>query len=816
MEQLLNNDWTLYCETATPTPIPNLSINFPTDIHSALLSNQLISNPYWRDNETAFDWIHQTIWVVEKTISINNLDHSYTLTIEQLDCQAEIYLNKIMIQKCDNQFRRYDIELSALTLGNNSLKIRFLSNTQSAKDKFVNFPFSLPYLERNCRLGHFNFLRKTACHAGWDWNIALSPLGIYGDIRLRTLASTRLDDVTIRQYHDFSANTVRLEIELLYHAWHSSSQSAWVSIADTNIERICSSYPGQNKALLSLTLKNPTLWWPKGEGAQHRYPLKVTLGSETKTLQLGLREVKLINQADDIGESFQIQINERPIFMRGANWIPADALPARNTPERVRDLLQSACEANMNMLRVWGGGQYEADWFYELCDELGLLVWQDFMFACNLYPAGDKDWLNNVKIEAEQQIRRLSRFACVALWCGDNELIGTLNWFDESRQDRDRYLVMYDRLNHTLEQTIDTVQPDVPFWPSSPSVGRLNFGDGWHEDTAGDMHFWDVWHSAKDFEHYRTVKPRFCSEFGFQSFPSMRTITSFTEESDRNVSSKVMEIHQRNEGGNGRIVETLARYFRFPDTFEQMVYLSQVSQGLAMKTAIEFWRSCKPRCMGTLYWQLNDTWPVASWSSLEHGGGWKLTHYLAKRFFAPVMITAQPDKETNTVRLLAVNDLPIDTELTVDWHIITPDGTKKTTDTKTIYSLKDKVTEIAEIHATDLADAILFFNWSDKSKQHQGSNEYLHKHPKEYQFVPPTIDIKKRALSDGHYEIAITSSALALYTSYDLGGDTIYNDNCFTLLPKQTKVIRTQRLRQSHLPTQTAQLWSLLGKHQSL
>lgn len=287
--------------------------------------------------------------------------------------------------------------------------------------------------------------------------------------------------------------------------------------------------------------------------------------------------------------------------MRGANWIPADALPARATPAQTRALLQSAVDANMNMIRVWGGGQYEADWFYELCSQMGILVWQDFMFACNHYPGADRDWLNLVRLEARQQIRRLSRHACIALWCGDNELVGALTWLPETRANRDRYLANYDRLNHALEEAIADEGPDVAFWPSSPSAGRLNFSDGWHDDTAGDMHFGDVWHEAREFEHYRSVRPRFCSEFGFQSFPSMTTIECFTEPGDRNVSSPAMDIHQRNIGGNSRIVETIGRYFRIPEKFESMVFLSQISQALAIKTSVEFWRSNIPRTMGTLY-----------------------------------------------------------------------------------------------------------------------------------------------------------------------------------------------------------------------
>ena len=438
-------------------------------------------------------------------------------------------------------------------------------------------------------------------------------------------------------------------------------------------------------------------------------------------MRIGLRQVELVTNADETGNRFAFRVNGREIFMRGANWIPADALPARATPEAVRDLLTSAVEANMNMIRVWGGGQYEPDWFYEICSELGLMVWQDFMFACNLYPAHDHDWLNSVRLEASQQIRRLSSQPCMALWCGDNEVIGALSWFEESKANRDHYVAVYARLNAALEDAIAAAQPDVAFWPSSPSVGRLNFGDGWHNDSSGDMHFWDVWHSSKDFEHYRSVQPRFCSEFGFQSFPSNRLIESFTGEDDRNVSSQVMDVHQRNPGGNSRIVETLARYFRFPEKFEDMTWLSQVSQALAMKTAIEFWRSSKPRCMGTLYWQLNDTWPVASWASLEYGGGWKLTHYLARKFNAPVLVTAQPDADTGEIVLWAINDTPDSVNLHVTACRVSVAGAMDEAGVWACPCPPNRSVEIGRIPCGLLGeDEFLNFSWQDPEGEHLG------------------------------------------------------------------------------------------------
>ncbi|KGF67012.1 beta-mannosidase, partial [Hoeflea sp. BAL378] len=628
----LSQDWSVTNGTHA------VSLAVPGDVHSALLDAGLIADPYWRDTEVTLDWIHESEWTATQRFDFSAAgDGVWTLSFDGIDCVAEIRLNGHLLGRVDNRFLRQDFEVGeTLVSGENRLEVRFLSNSAEAAARAAASDFPVPYTKDNNRIPHYNFLRKTHCDAGWDWNIALSPLGLSGPVTLRRSETARLDDVMVRQVH--REGRVMLEIDLHYTAFAAGEVEAHAVCDGQAARATVQVWPGEGTARLSLTIENPKLWWPAGHGTQPLYDLDIRLGQDATTRRIGLRTVELLTDADETGAKFAFRVNGREIFMRGANWIPADALPARATREVVRDRLVSAVEANMTMIRVWGGGQYEPDWFYELCSGLGLMVWQDFMFSCSLYPAHDPAWLASVKREVRQQIRRLSGHPCLALWCGDNEVIGALTWYPEARANRDRYLAIYARLNAALEEAVAEARPDVAFWPSSPSVGRLDFGDGWHDDTSGDMHFWDVWHSSKDFEHYRSVRPRFCSEFGFQSFPSNRIIAGFTEPRDRNVSSRVMEVHQRNRGGNSRIVETLARYVRFPEKFEDMTWLSQVSQGLAMKTAIEFWRSCKPRCMGTLYWQLNDTWPVASWASLEYGGGWKLVHYMARRFYAPVLV----------------------------------------------------------------------------------------------------------------------------------------------------------------------------------
>jgi beta-mannosidase len=402
------------------------------------------------------------------------------------------------------------------------------------------------------------------------------------------------------------------------------------------------------KVSLSIEVPKPDLWWPAGHGAQPLYDATIEIPGDAVKRKVGLRKLELINQPDAAGMSMTFRINGIDIFCKGANWIPADALPSRITRERIHLLLDEARRANMNMIRVWGGGFYEFDAFYEICDELGLLVWQDMMFSCSQYPS-TPEFLKVVDEEVRYQVKRLGSHACIALWCGDNEVIGSLSWYELSRKNRDRYLVNYDRLNRTIEVALTESDPDRAFWPSSPCSGKLDYGDAWHKDGSGDMHFWSVWHESKDFEHYYDVRPRFCSEFGFQAFPTLHVMREFADKSEWNVTSPVMEFHQRDKAGNSKILETMTRYFRVPTSFEKFVFLSQLQQALAIDTAVRFWRSLKPHTMGTLYWQLNDVWPSISWSSIDHAVGWKTLHYHARRFYSPVALASRVEGATLTI-----------------------------------------------------------------------------------------------------------------------------------------------------------------------
>jgi len=787
----LHEGWTLL----HPARDIALPVSVPFDVHSRLIESGIIGDPYWRDRELELDWVHEEEWTLVRQVEIeqHELTGHWTLSLARLDCCTSVRVNDTVVGKTASQFVRHDLDIgAALVAGENRIEITFHSNSRRAAEAAEAFPFELPYLDWNCRIGHTNHLRTNACHAGWDWNIALMPLGIHGSVRLRRNAAVRLDEIKVVQHHvgDREAGRVRVCVSAYAHGFAVAETELSVSFHGQRIAHPVRILPGENRLEVAFDLDAPELWWPAGYGAQPLHTLVVSLDGQQIRRQVGLREVRLLTTPDRIGARFAIAVNGCEIFMRGANWIPADALPERCTPAVMEGLLGAARDAHMNMLRVWGGGQYEPDGFYDLCDRLGILVWQDFMFACNHYPAANPAWLALVRREAHQQVRRLSSHACVALWCGDNELVGALNWFEVTRANRDRYLANYVILNHALEEVVTAEAIDIPFWPSSPSSGRLDFGDAWHDDRSGDMHFWDVWHSAKEFEHYRSVRPRFCSEFGFQSFPSLTAIERFTEPEDRNVSSPIMDIHQRNDGGNGRIVETIARYFRFPDGFEEMVYLSQVSQGLAMQTAIEFWRSQKPRCMGTLYWQLNDTWPVASWASLEHGGAWKVCHSMARRFYAPVLCTVQPDAATGEAVVWAIADTPDGANLTLDLSIEGFDGSRTGHGTHGVVVPPDRAVEVVRLPAGAVPEqAFLHLHWHDAGQRHVGENVWFPKRFKAYSLPEAQVTARWREV-DGERVLELQTDAPALYVSVGLGDTTVWSDNAFTLLPGRAKRIR--------------------------
>lgn len=763
-------------------------ITLPGDVHSALKAAGIIPDPYFGRNEEAVQWVAERDWMIERSVFLESAEGRWYLDVDYLDTVAVVFVNDIPVLSADNCFRRYRPDVSqALQPGENRIRILFHSSIAAGAERQARQPFFVPYSTANSPIANGNMLRKPQCHFGWDWNIAIAPLGLYGTIALRKLDPARIEHLETEQVHH-DDGSVDLHVRLTLHAFEPSVVPVHFEF-DAQRERLdCGIAAGQTVISHVFTVEKPRLWWPAGSGEQALYTLSAEIPGETLTRQIGLRTVTLITDPDEAGARFAFRVNGRELFCRGANWIPADALFSRTSQARTGDLLRSAAAAHMNMIRVWGGGFYEADWFYDLCDELGLMVWQDFMFACNLYPCSE-DFLANVAQEVDYQVRRLSSHPSIALWCGDNELVGALTWFQESRDNRDRYLVAYDRLNRVIEQGVRKAHPQGIWWPSSPASGYLDYGDAWHADGSGDMHYWSVWHENKSFANYLTVKPRFCSEFGFQSYTSMPVIETFAEKDDLNIASPVIELHQKNAGGNERIAATMFRYFRFPKDFANFVYLSQIQQGLAIKTAVDYWRSLKPHCMGTLYWQLNDTWPVASWSSLDYGGGWKALHYMARRFFQPVNVVAIPSEDGSSIALSMVNDTPDTVTLEAELFALTLSGRRLPLKTVTGSASADRAIALVEVAQADIpADALL--GWRFAAANGTAGEGHLSVLPyKALELEPPGLALNVRPLPDGTYEVSVTAAGLALFVVIEADRPGRCSDNAFDLAGGETRRI---------------------------
>ena len=787
-----------------------LPATVPGDVFSALLAAGKIPEPYWRRNESELRWVGETDWTFAREFVVPAsflLHRSFELAIEDLDTMAEIFLNGKAVGTSENMFRTFRAEVGPLLVaGRNRLEVRIASAAKAAKARAEKLPYPVPNSTNNL-VPHMNTLRKPQCHAGWDWGPCLIPAGIYGGVRVEATDSGRIRWVSASQKHADGRVTVRVEVAASPVADHTipvtvelAGQTRLLDVKDTGTAEF--------------VIEQPELWWPAGYGEQPLYDLAVSTPDHAVRRRLGLRALEVINEDDPKdpdnpgklpGKSLTVRVNGVDIFCKGANWIPCDALPGRQTPERYRDLLESAVAANMNMIRVWGGGRYERRLFYDLCDELGLLVWQDMMFACSMYPS-TPEFIDEACREAEEQLRRLQTHPSIALWCGDNEVIGALGWYDQTRRERDLYLVGYDRLNRELQKVGARVDPTRVFWPSSPSDGPGDFRNGWRNFERGDSHYWDVWHGGKPFEAFHDIRPRFCSEFGYQSFPSLETVRAYAEEQDFNVSSPVMEHHQRNNGGNMRIVNMFMRYFRMPKDFEQFLLTSQIQQAMAIQSAVEYWRTLRPHCMGTLYWQLNDNWPVASWSSIEYGGRWKLLHSHAKRFYAPVMATAyalnvdelQADgktkKKIKRFVLFAVNDQrqPFRGTLLLERRGLTgavqqswpfsldlPAGSAR----RLLFDPFESISPKSE-------ETFFALTTKDESGAVVHRNTYLPAAYKRYELPDAKVEARVLSGAGNRFVLRVATDAPAFFTWLETPGIRgTFSDNSFTLLPGEPREI---------------------------
>lgn len=765
----------------------------PGNVHTDLLKAGLIPDPYYRDNEASLQWIGEADWKYSRhfTLTKEFLTHQkMILRCEGLDTLSVIRINGEEVSRTDNMFRTYEFDVTGiLKKGRNLIEIRFLSTLPYIESRQAEHP--IPLRGGSHTIPGGNLVRKEQCNYGWDWGPCLLTCGIWRPVTLIAYDDARLFDVSIRQKHSrFGRVTLDVSVGLGDEiAVSGLTTEVWLTL-DGETVASCGADFKNGQASARMTVEEPELWWPNGMGAQPLYEARISLIDcndtclDSVTKSVGLRTFDLQRKKDQWGESFRFAVNGVPFFAKGANWIPADTFAANLKDSDYARLVLDAAEANMNMLRVWGGGIYEADIFYDLCDALGICVWQDFMFACATYPSFDDRFMSNVRAEVEDNVRRLRHHASIALWCGNNEI--EQGWVGEGWKDGHMSWEDYGKLfDEMIPQIVKELDPEGNYWPGSPHTPHEDRAD-FNDIRWGDAHLWNVWHGKEPFEWYRSAKHRFASEFGFQSFPEPTTVQSYTEPADRNITSYVMEHHQRSGIGNTTIMTYMLDWFRLPTDFDMTLWASQILQGMAMKYAIEHWRRNMPQTMGTLYWQHNDCWPVASWSSIDYFHRWKALHYMAKRFFSPLLISGVEDSEKGTVEVHVTSDRLEACVGEIAWEVTTVQGDVITTGSKQVDILPGRNSRTGIVKLNGILkkygsrDVMV---WLDLSVDGEivSDNFVSFARPKYLELAEPEITVDITGEND-EYQVQLSSVKPALWVWLEIKGlDAVFSDNFFHL-----------------------------------
>ena len=790
----------------------------PGVVHTDLLQNKIIEDPFFRLNERGLQWIDKEDWVYETcfTLAAGMMrKENMELVFEGLDTYADVYLNDECILKADNMFRRWSIPIRQyIREENNILKVYFHSPIKIDVPKWDALPYQYPASnDQSENGGLFNkkisiFARKAGYHYGWDWGPRLVTSGIWRPVYIRAWSDLRINDVFIEQKEVGAGRAViagHVELDA-----DKDMDGVLVTITDEVTGRVLGEWQadlkrGTNRVTVDFVLHKPKLWWSNGLGEPflYRFRTDIIAGGElldSKTERVGIRSLKVVHQPDKDGHTFYIELNGRPVFAKGANYIPSDNFLPRVTPENYKKTILDAAGVNMNMLRVWGGGIYENDVFYDLCDEYGIMIWQDFMFACSMYPA-EGALLDNIHQEAVDNVKRLRNHACIALWCGNNECQDAwLGWGwkrEIERQNKeyaDKIWAQYRQQYHvTLPGVVREYAPGTFYWPSSPFA----FEGEMSGTTDGDRHYWSVWHGKAPISDYDSEKSRFFSEYGFQSFPEFESVKRYAPyPEDWDIRSEVMMSHQRGGDHANELIETyLLNEYKKPRDFRAFLYMNHVLQGDAIKTAIESHRRQMPYNMGTLFWQHNDCWPVASWASRDYYGRWKAQHYYVRKAYDDILISSVV--EGDDLKVYAVSDRLENTSGRLQLQVCQFDGTVvhhwgksvgiSGNDSRVCFSAP--LAKLLE--GANRGTVYVRVDYTDKSGRVYHNNYCLGKQ-KDMDY--PKVDLQTEVRSiEGGYEVTVSADKFARAVCLSVAdNESVYSDNYFDVQPKSSVQVQVR------------------------
>ncbi|MTR81763.1 glycoside hydrolase family 2 protein [Roseburia faecis] len=801
----LNGTWQL---SAGHRSLESVDMQIPGTVLSGLLAAGKIKDPFYRTNEDATRALFWKDYVFTRTFDVDEellAQQHIVLVCEGLDTLAEISINGTFLAKTDNMHRTWKFQAKKLLHpGKNEIQIVFRSVLRFIEDYSYEAHKKINYIPCGSMKGN-QLLRKAHSMFGWDWGPQTIDAGIFRDIYLQGYSHARIEDIRIHQQH---AKNVSVQTSITLSE-SVPGQKLCVELSEDGADKplqtkLCKTN-ADGVAAVDFVIENPKLWWPNDYGDQPLYIVRTTLldedgtSLESITRRIGLRTLTISQEKDEWGNEFAFCVNGVKIFTRGGNYIPDDCLYTRITEKKLDYILESCRRAHFNCVRVWGGGYYPSDAFYDLCDEKGLIVWQDLMYACNVYDVTDA-FAENCRQETYDNVRRLRHHASLGLWCGNNEIESAWDHWGDFQKETPYLRADYIRLfEEVLPKAVQEADGETFYWHSSPSSGGCF--DNPDDANRGDTHYWDVWHGQKPFTDYRKYFFRFCSEFGFQSFPCAKTVNSFTLEDDRNIFSRVMESHQKNDAANGKMLYYLSENLRYPKDLTHLLYASQVLQGMAIKYGVDHWRRNRGRCMGTLYWQINDDWPAPSWSSIDYFGRWKALHYMAQKFYAPhaVSMTLEDHRchvyfsnesfETTEYSLtLSIRDLSGNVLETYETKGNSPAFSAIETAVVDICSWEDQKDDVfleAVIHTKD--QKVL------KDVETLVPYKYLN-------LKNPVISTEAKETNDA-FILHISSDCFAPFVALDFDdADVIFSDNFFHLTDKtvQDIIVKKEDILQGH------------------